>query len=243
MRKISKFDSIVSSSKRKGLGFRKHFLPVTVLPIFFFFFLFFLTPTVFPSTDKNDAEALCRTRSGGSLGERLRGEGEVGDIRGCARPCTGKFKSTSNVQQFHCNEKNRRHGSAERQIRRRLNIKWDMTGGLFLFQFRAFSIFLSPSHLPRSFSTLCTSALSFDLSHLSPFFVSPCQKSSKNRTGVLFPENFELFLSFSSFFFFDDRVISPLHAREHVYIISFSTCESLPFIGSAITNTLLDCKQ
>lgn len=48
---------------------------------------------------------------------------------------TGKFKSTNSVQQFHCNEKNRRRGSAMRQIRRRLNIKWDMTGALFLFRF------------------------------------------------------------------------------------------------------------
>jgi len=56
-------------------------------------------------------------------------------IRACIPACTGKFKSTNSVQQFHCNEKNRRRGSATRQIRRRLNIKWDMTGALFLFRF------------------------------------------------------------------------------------------------------------
>lgn len=55
--------------------------------------------------------------------------------RACIPACTGKFKSTNSVQQFHCNEKNRRCGSAARQIRRRLNIKWDMTGALFLFRF------------------------------------------------------------------------------------------------------------
>jgi len=55
--------------------------------------------------------------------------------RACIPACTGKFKSTNSVQQFHCNEKNRRRGSAARQIRRRLNIKWDMTGALFLFRF------------------------------------------------------------------------------------------------------------
>lgn len=55
--------------------------------------------------------------------------------RACIPPCTGKFKSTNSVQQFYCNEKNGRRGSAARQIRRRLNIKWDMTGALFLFRF------------------------------------------------------------------------------------------------------------
>lgn len=55
--------------------------------------------------------------------------------RACIPTCTGKFKSTNSVQQFYCNEKNGRRGSAARQIRRRLNIKWDMTGALFLFRF------------------------------------------------------------------------------------------------------------
>lgn len=59
----------------------------------------------------------------------------VPSSRACIPACTGKFKSTNSVQQFHCNEKNRRRGSAARQIRRRLNIKWDMTGALFLFRF------------------------------------------------------------------------------------------------------------
>lgn len=67
----------------------------------------------------------------------------------CIPPCTGKFKSTNSVQQFHCNEKNRRRGSAVRQIRRRLNIKWDMTGALFLF--RSFTLAIPiPSFPPLS---------------------------------------------------------------------------------------------
>lgn len=82
----------------------------------------------------------------------------------CIPPCTGKFKSTNSVQQFHCNEKNRRRGSAVRQIRRRLNIKWDMTGALFLF--RSFTLAIPiPSFPPLSpsFSLSNSFSLSFPL--------------------------------------------------------------------------------
>lgn len=88
----------------------------------------------------------------------------------CIPPCTGKFKSTNSVQQFHCNEKNRRRGSAVRQIRRRLNIKWDMTGALFLF--RSFTLAIPiPSFPPLSLSLSFSN--SFSLS-FPPFLSVRC---------------------------------------------------------------------
>lgn len=84
----------------------------------------------FPSFRKNDA-ALCERRA-----DRRDPPSPIPvHPRACIAACTGKFKSTNSVQQFYCNEKNGRRGSAARQIRRRLNIKWDMTGALFLFRF------------------------------------------------------------------------------------------------------------
>ena len=179
--------------------------------------------------------------------------------RGCARPCTGKFKSTSNVQQFHCNEKNRRHGSSVRQIRRRLNIKWDMTGGLFLFQFRTFSTLLCSMHprfrwLPSIFLVFLTTVLSTSFSLVrshrkiernSVFWRQVSKSSFYFVPFSLFCDLF-LFFPLARFYviwlacFQLSIVLTSASVANTIISLVFYAYESVvrePRVGSAISNT------